>query len=378
MQLSKRSQVIEIPALQEETKEQKHIRWREECEQSISVLEDTDPIYQAFKKNLESIAQNKIGHFVLVSIINELIRRGHTVNHKYFLKTAIETNQTFETVWNSARDECTITFANTAVQNYVIGLEGQETREESSPEEVAFFHEILHWGRRLISWELMVPKNKENTLSFFHPIFTNHPAYQSWLNQIQGDFKQYVQAKGYGGDMLRMLQNYKNCKTSFPTISGLISEGKHMIPLGCLTEESDTDQQKAGIIESLRIDKDILFLQEQDDFNEENSSEDCINAVQTVLKIPLLNIEEVRNIIGGYDPDDPTAENTNLKKAMLYHICENGYRLEYNKLKDVSQQLHLRYGHVKNFPCKICNGMLEWCDSRARKCLTAIDKLKGG
>jgi hypothetical protein len=84
--------------------------------------------------------------------------------------------------------------------------------------------------------------------------------------------------------------------------------------------------------------------------------------------MPSINIEEVRNVVGGKFSDGSVCYHTSIHDTIMHDVCENGYRLFVS--------LKLRYGHV-DVSCPIDSAIKSWCMARAEKCIQAVKYLGG-
>lgn len=293
---------------------------------------------EKFTEYLQQIVENKIGKFVLIAIINKL---NDLPSKQRCLEIQID-NENPDFTRPTLKTLAKIKFSTVLSKCYVINLsiDSKQTVENDSFQDVLLFHEILHWARYLVS--ITSPcsdRDRENSQSFFHPILDDHPRFSSWIGQLKRHYSIalansakikfldlfYVQAPQFPFPELNC---WKQCLTQ--NDSGLIPLNSHCINLITENKPSKNDSQVIGN-----------------------------------LTMPRLNVEEIRNIVGGKSSDGGQPDIDNIVRNV---ICENGYRLV--------ARLPLRYGHVQT-SCKIDNHVIEWCSRRAYYCLQVVEGLGG-
>lgn len=216
-----------------------------------------------FKKLLECVVKNKVGRFVLISIINKLKSRKFS---KYILKVLVDNNspQFKPQILGSFT---TIVFTTAPIPLYVIPSQMATQNDILTPPDVVLFHELLHWARYLIvdKFPELIRKEKAGTGSFDHPIFSYHPARPRWYTADQ-----------------------------FTKIVAVMAKVKRDLDIKNVFHQLDVWLTPTKIL----IREDSCY--------------------------PAIDIEEVRNIVGG--ECCPTSGKT-ISDVFLYDICENGYRL---------------------------------------------------
>ena len=269
-----------------------------------------------FKDILKCVVKNKVGRFVLISIINKLKSLGFSKSSNYILKVLVD-NKSPQFKPQLPPSPAKIMFTTVPMPLYVVPSQIATQNDIRTPPDVALFHELLHWARYLIVDDFLklIKKEEASTGSFDHPIFSDHPDSARWLTAAQS---KKIVATPVTGEQDSDIETFlpQLIKSSFPQL------GVWLTSAGTL---------KRG-----------------------NSH------------YPAINIEEVRNIVGG--ECCPVSKKT-MSDVFLYDICENGYRLV--------EALPLRYGH-KNFSCPVDPDLIEWCLVRAQKCLDVVSEYIGG
>lgn len=284
-----------------------------------------------FRNGVEQIARNEVGKFVLIAIVN-LLRDLPSKPKKLIIEVNDESP---DFVPSTVKTYAKIAFSSQPLSCHVIDPTASAifTVSQPAPPHVSLFHELLHWARHLACIRNPLPlyKNQENSQSFFHHVLEDHPGRSRWVEQLRRDYSaalndhkkalaqklRYVVAVAFPFPELNC---WKQCTDKL--VKALIPLSAECI--GCITNDVPGDPDVLGR-----------------------------------LRMPYLNVEEIRNIVGG----SPPSECVTVADTIVHLICENGYRL--------ASELPLRYGHV-SVSCKIDEDVIKWCQVRARRCVAAV------
>lgn len=294
-----------------------------------------------FKEYLQQIVRNNVGKFVLISIINKLT---NLPSKQQALEIQVD-NQSPDFTQPTVKTHAKIKFSTVPLNCYTIDpkIDSNQIIENGTLQHVLLFHEILHWARYLTCIENPLPnKDLENSMSFFHPILSDHPKVVTWIDQLKSDYKTLFDNSNLR-KVLGLKLKYNNFLVSFPE-------------LNCWKQCSKDYQEGLIPLSSHCIDLITDRTPEHD------------SRVLRYLRMPCLNIEEIRNIVGGKPSDE-----LDIDEIIRNVICENGYRL--------FAGLPLRSGHVQvsgDHMTIIDSTVKEWYTERASLCIETVGRFIRG
>lgn len=304
---------------------------------------------QAFEQILFRVAINEVGYYVLNRICDtikqiETNESEEEEDVRFLLRVKTDNkNQGFSP--NPEGFSGKIIFAQNQIPTSVVYPALKTTVMEDTPTDVLLFHELLHFARFLINKDRFLYEGSQesslNSLVITHEIFRDFP------NLVDNFNREVMKAK---------IAIKKGILTAGPFVDDI------SLPWSTLTPHG----RKFTNIPSMFV-----------------MSDENLNEISKKLSIPVIDVEEVRNIIGG-------GENS---IEPIDKICENSYRVARNDMRGrinslaigfagkigidakyrasfselfISTDLGLRYGHlVGEEPFPVFVGVFEWVRARA-------------